>query len=73
MVKRSRCQSQEQPSFFSCSTMRPPYCFFQSQARSKNLSRPRSCFVRPSSFIFATIFASVAMDAWSVPGTHRAA
>ena len=34
-------------------------------------SLPRSSFVRPSSFIVATILASVAMDAWSVPGTQR--
>ena len=33
-VKRSRSQSQEQPSFLSCSTILPPYCAFQAQARS---------------------------------------
>ena len=73
MVKRSRCQSQEQPSFFSWLTMRLPYVFFHAQARSKKPSRPNISLVRPSSRMAATTLASVAMEAWSVPGTHKAA
>ena len=63
MVNRSRVQSQEEPSFFSCSTMRPPYWRFQSQARSKNFSLPMSSLVAPSFRMASTIFASVAMEA----------
>ena len=50
----------------------PPYLRFHSQARSKKPSRPRSSLVRPSSFIALTILASVAMEAWSVPGSQSA-
>ena len=47
------------------------YCFFHAQARSRNASLPMSSFLMPSLRIASTIFASVAMDAWSVPGSHR--
>ncbi len=36
-------------------------------------SRPTISLVRPSSRMASTTLASVAMDAWSVPGTHSAA
>ncbi len=42
IVKRSRDQSQEQPSRFSCSMMMPPCLSFHSQTRRRNSSRPRS-------------------------------
>ena len=73
MVKRSRSQSQLLPSFFSWLTMRLPKRFFQSQARSRKPSRPTISLVRPSLAMASTTLASVAMDAWSVPGTHKAA
>ncbi len=43
-----------------------------SHTRSRNFSRPRLSFVSPSLAIASTTFTSVAMDAWSVPGTHKA-
>ncbi len=74
MVKRARLQSQLAPIFFCCSTMRSPYLFFQSHTRSRNLSRPRSYRVSPSfTRRFSSTLIWVAMPAWSVPGTHRAA
>ena len=51
--------------------MRPPYSFFQAQARSRKASRPIMSLVRPSLRIASTILTSVAMAAWSVPGSHR--
>ena len=73
MVKRSRSQSQLLPSFFSWLTMRLPYLVFHAQARSRKPSRPTISLVRPSARMASTTLASVAMEAWSVPGTHRAA
>ena len=72
IVNLSRSQSQEDPSFFICSMIVPPYSSFQSQARSKNFSLPRSSFSIPSSFSALMIFTSVAILAWSVPGIHNA-
>ena len=71
MVKRSRDQSQETPSLRSCRTMRPPYSFFHAQARSRNFSRPMSSLEMPSALRASTTLISVAMEAWSVPGTQR--
>ena len=42
IVKRSRSQSQEAPSTFICSMIRPPFFSFHSHTRFKNSSRPRS-------------------------------
>ena len=71
MVKRSRVQSQLAPSFFCCSTMRRPYSSRHCQARFRKPSRPKSCLVSPSLRRASMIFTSVAMEAWSVPGSHR--
>ena len=70
MVKRSRLQSQLLPMRRVWRTMRPPYSFFQAHARSRKPSRPTSSLVRPSLRIASTIFTSVAMEAWSVPGSQ---
>ena len=53
------------------SMMRLPYFSLQAQARCKKPSRPTSSLVKPSAFIASTTFASVAMEAWSVPGSHN--
>ena len=71
MVKRSRDQSQLAPMRRSWEVMRPPNSSFHAQARRRKPSRPRLSLVRPSCAIFSTTFTSVAMDAWSVPGSHR--
>ena len=72
MVNRSRVQSHEHPSFFSWLMMKPPCFSFHCQTRSRNFSRPRSCFVRRSSFFNAfSTCTCVAMPAWSVPGNQR--
>ena len=55
----------------SCRTMRPPYSFFHAQARSRNFSRPMSSLEMPSALRASTTLISVAMEAWSVPGTQR--
>ena len=55
--------------------MRVPYCSFQAQTCSRNLSRPRSW--RESGGVpLASCFSTtdcVAMPAWSVPGTYNVA
>jgi len=71
IVNRKRSQSQEQPNVFNCSIIMPPYFSFHSHAYFKNSSRERSCFEIPFSRNIATTFASVAIDAWSVPGTQH--
>ena len=73
MVKRSLSQSHEEPIFLSWDTIRLPYCSFHAQARRRNSSLPISSFVMPSLRIASTIFASVAIEAWSVPGSQSAA
>ena len=50
----------------------PPYCSFQAQAWDRNSSRVSDDFSIPSAFNLATTFASVAIEAWSVPGTQQA-
>ena len=72
MVNLVRSQSQEQPNCFSCSRMVPPYLLVQSQACFKNSSRVKSFLLIPSLLSLATTFASVAIEAWSVPGTQHA-
>ena len=72
MVNRSLSQSAEDPSFFNCFTIRPPYSFFQSQAYFKNSSLVRSSLLIPSLLSLSMTFTSVAMAAWSVPGCHSA-
>ena len=63
IVKAVLSQSQEAPNFFNCSKIIPPYSSFQSKACCKNSSRVKSLLLIPSSFNFATTFASVAIDA----------
>ena len=72
MVKAVRSQSQLAPRRRSCFRMMPPCSWVQSQACSRNCSRVRSCFLMPCSASFFTTFASVAIEAWSVPGTQHA-
>ena len=73
MVKRSRVQSQEEPIERICCVMRPPCSPFHSQTRSTNASRPISWRSRPSLASSRSTTFWVAMPAWSVPGSHRAA
>ena len=63
-------QSRLTPMYLSCSTMRFPYFSFHAHARRKNPSRPTLALVKPSSRIASTTFISVAIDAWSIPGSH---
>ena len=72
IVNLVRSQSHDAPNFFSCSRMMPPCFSFHSQACSKNSSRLRSDLSIPSLANFCTTLASVAIDAWSVPGTQQA-
>ena len=72
MVKRSLSQSQEEPNFFNCSMILPPYSFFHSHAFSRKPSLPRSCLSMPCFFRVSMILTSVAILAWSVPGCHSA-
>ncbi len=72
IVKRVRSQSHEAPSLRSCCKMIPPYLWVHSQQYSRNSSLVRSLLLIPLSLSIATTFASVAMDAWSVPGTQQA-
>ena len=71
IVKLTLDQSQETPIFLSWFSIVPPYFSFQAQALSKNFSLPKSSLVMPSLRICSTIFASVAILAWSIPGTHK--
>ena len=64
-------QSQEQPSFLCCFCIVSPNSFVQSHALFKNPSLPTSSLLKPSFFIFSTTFTSVAIAAWSVPGSHK--
>src|SRR5690625_7333159 len=52
--------------------MIPPCSLVHSQAWSRNSSRLRSLFLIPFLRNLCTTFASVAIDAWSVPGTQHA-
>ena len=71
MVKRSRVQSSEQPSFLSWPVMMPPYFCFQSQAILRNSSRPSVSRVSPFSLRPCSITLWTAIEAWSVPGSQR--
>jgi len=65
-------QSQEHPNLLCCFWIVPPYSLVQAHALSKNCSLVISAFVSPSSFfIFSTTFTSVAIAAWSEPGSHN--
>jgi hypothetical protein len=70
MVKASRGQSREQPRRLIWPTMVPWVRSFQAQARSRKPSRPSSALPRPSAASCRVTTLSVAMLAWSVPGTH---
>src|SRR4051812_3931227 len=52
--------------------MMPPYFSFHSNAYFKNSSRLSVFLSMPWSFSICTTFASVAMLAWSLPGTQHA-
>ena len=69
-----RCSVVEVTSFRKCakSTKAIPQNKNIRQKAARNFSRPISSFVMPSLRMASTIFASVAMEAWSVPGSHRA-
>ena len=56
-------QSQDAPSFLSCSRIIPPYFSFHSQAYSRNFSLVSDSFSIPFFLSIATTFASVAIDA----------
>src|SRR5690606_27609685 len=71
-VKEVRDQSQDAPRFFNCCRMIPPYLSVHSQAYSTNFSRLISPLLIPFSLSQWTTLASVAMEAWSVPGTQQA-
>ena len=71
-VNLVRSQSQEHPNFFSWSRIPPPYLSVQSHACFKNSSLEISSLLIPFFFKFSTTLASVAIDAWSVPGTQHA-
>ena len=72
IVNRVRSQSQLAPSFFNCSRMMPPCSRVHSHACSRNASRLRSALRMPCSRNRRTTVASVAREAWSVPGTQHA-
>ena len=72
IVNAVRSQSQEAPNLRSCFKMIPPCSSFHSQACRKNSSRVRSVFLIPCPAKRFTTFASVAIEAWSVPGTQQA-
>ena len=72
MVKAVRSQSHEAPSRRSCFRMMPPYCSFHCQACSMNSSRVSDRLSMPFSASIFTTLASVAIEAWSVPGTQQA-
>ena len=58
--------------FFSCSRMIPPCSCVHSQACFRNSSRLRSALLIPCAAASRfTTFASVAMEAWSVPAPSR--
>src|SRR5690606_24342323 len=53
--------------------MMPPYLSFHSKAYCRNSERDKSLFLMPFSFSsICTTLASVAMEAWSLPGTQQA-
>src|SRR5690606_14861382 len=72
MVNLVRDQSHDAPSFFNCSRMIPPYFSFHSHAYLRNSSLVSDDFLMPFSRSMATTRASVAIEAWSVPGTQQA-
>ena len=72
IVNAVRSQSQEQPSLRSCLRMMPPCSSVQSHACFKNSSRVKSLLLIPCSLRRLITFASVAIEAWSVPGTQHA-
>ena len=71
MVKEVRSQSKLQPIFLNCCKIIPPYFSFHSHAYPKNSSLVKEDFEMPLSLNIATTFASVAIEAWSVPGTQQ--
>ncbi len=71
MVKRVRFQSQEQPSFQVAARITPPYRSPFPGLFQESLTG-NAGFGNPLLASWATTFASVAMEAWSVPGTQQA-
>jgi hypothetical protein len=72
-VKRSRLQSQEAPILRIWAVIWPPEVSFQRHTRSTKASRPISWRSRPSLASSRSTTFWVAIPAWSVPGSHRAA
>ena len=72
IVNAVRFQSHEAPNRRNCFRMMPPCSFVQPHACFRNSSRIISVFFIPCSASLATTLASVAIEAWSVPGTQHA-
>ena len=72
MVNAVRSQSHDAPSLRNCFSMMPPCSSVHAHACFKNSSRVRSRFFIPCCASLLTTFASVAIEAWSVPGTQQA-
>ena len=68
MVKRSRDQSQEQPSRLSWLMIVPPDSPFHAHTRSMKSSRAMSWRRRPSASSRRSTTIWVAIPAWSMPG-----
>ncbi len=71
MVKRSRCQSSDEPRRRNCPVMAPPDSAFQRQTSSTKASRPIAWRVVPLAARRRSTTIWVAMPAWSVPGCQR--
>ena len=72
IVNLVRSQSHEAPSLRSWFRMMPPCFSFHCQRVLKIPSRVSEFLSIPSALSFWTTLASVAIDAWSVPGTQQA-
>ncbi len=72
IVNFVRSQSHDAPRLRNWLRMMPPCFSFHSHAWLKNSSRVSEPLSMPSALSFATTLASVAIDAWSVPGTQQA-
>ena len=72
MVKAVLSQSHDAPSLRNCFRIIPPCSSVQAHACFKNSSRVSSFLEMPCSAKRPTTLASVAIEAWSVPGTQQA-
>ncbi len=71
MVKASRVKSAEHPIFLSCSLILSLYSSVHSQTFSRKASLPISFFFNPFLRSAFSTLTSVAMLAWSSPGSQR--